>query len=234
MRFSSPPPLPHLPNYWGCEGSPLVVIVARMMTPDILTVTRQAATCPTDVELVRRVAAGDSRAFGELYGRYRGLIHSEARRATKSAHDAEDAAADAMLAVLRAIRNGRGPTDGSVGGYFITAVRRAASIRRAMRQPRVVDDLANCADELPATAATRPDRWIDDLDPAVRTALESLPPRWAQILVQIDVVGRPTAELSTELGISRNAVAALSLRARNGLRRQLEPMRTLTPARTTP
>ncbi len=55
----------------------------------------------------------------------------------------------------------------------------------------------------------------DDVD----RAFQALPARWRRVLWQLEVEGRRPRDLADELGMTPNAVAALGMRARAGLRK---------------
>ncbi len=64
---------------------------------------------PSDRDLLTALRAGDERAFATLWSQYRHAAHSYARSLSNSL-DPEDVVAEAFVRVLRAIRNGNGPT----------------------------------------------------------------------------------------------------------------------------
>jgi hypothetical protein len=100
--------------------------------------------------------------------------------------------------------------------YLLACVRNAAVDRH--RRTRKLD----LRDEVPehAVVAGDPDEIVlADLDRnLVGEALQSLPERWRTVLWLTEVEGMTPMEISAVIGIRPNAVAALSYRAREGLR----------------
>lgn len=89
-----------------------------------------------DLELVRRVQAGDLDAFGELYGQYLSVVLRAAESVTRSRRDAEAVASDVFSKMLDAMRSGgfvlKGP---SLGAYLRRCAHNAAvdALERAER-----------------------------------------------------------------------------------------------------
>ena len=52
---------------------------------------------PTDMEIVRRVQAGDAEAFGELVNRYSGRIYALALAMVRDAQRAEDVTQETFI-----------------------------------------------------------------------------------------------------------------------------------------
>jgi RNA polymerase sigma-70 factor (ECF subfamily) len=82
----------------------------------------------TDGELVERVRAGQTAAFGELVERHRGAIYRAALAALRNAADAEDVAQEALVLAFRKIDQFRG--DASVRTWMVTIGWRLAVSRR--------------------------------------------------------------------------------------------------------
>ena len=57
----------------------------------------------TDIDLVRRIKAGDDRAFEEMVSRYHARVYSLSYGVLRSAEDAEEATQDAFLTLYRKI-----------------------------------------------------------------------------------------------------------------------------------
>jgi RNA polymerase sigma factor (sigma-70 family) len=174
----------------------------------------------TDAALLDAVRAGDHTAYGELFVRYAEPVRLAARQWTAQPAEQQDLVADAFARTLNAIHNGAGPQE-SLLPYLLTTVRRLgimASRRRDQvwlygMEPRPDTTIGEgvCAgvDE----SALR--RWHLEL---ARSAFDALPPRWRLVLWHTEVDGRSPAELAPRFGLSPNGVAALAMRAREGLR----------------
>lgn len=170
-----------------------------------------------DAELLSWRRGGDpvrvDAAMIELYRRHRGAARAVARRLVSSDADADDVVEDAFERVGRAIGNGRGPTE-DFRSYLMVAVRSsAATLYRDSARSQPTDVLEAVEVEDPSSLL------MADLErSAAGRAFESLPERWRTVLWLVDVEGRPASEVAVMLGIGANAVAALTYRAREGLR----------------
>lgn len=167
-----------------------------------------------DEQLIERVRGGDAGAYAALYARHvdsaRATAHSHARNPS----DVPDLVAEAFANVLDAIQAGNGPTV-FFRAYLLTTLRRLAAARRRDDQRQlVVDDLETVLDvevgKDPAVAAFERD--------VVARSFRDLPERWQAVLWYTEVDGMAPADVSSILGISANAVAALAVRAREGLK----------------
>ncbi|HEV2779239.1 MAG TPA: sigma-70 family RNA polymerase sigma factor [Actinophytocola sp.] len=186
----------------------------------------------TDPELVARVAAGDVAAYGELFRRHRAAAYQSARRLMRSKADAEDLVSDMFVAVLMAIQHGRRPDQ--FRAYLLTAIRHGAYDQCAARKrDRVVSLPAEPERHLALIAISAdPATMSWDVEP-IHHAFRSLPPRWRAALWLTTVEGRSPAELAALFHLTPNAAAALTCRARMGLRRAHTQINAAPPALTT-
>jgi len=167
----------------------------------------------TDSELIGLVRAGEASAYAALYDRHREPALRLAHSLT-SADRAQDLVSEAFAKVLDVLGRGLGPNE-SFRAYLFTTVRNVHlnAIRSGQRE-RLVDDYE----------ASGADLAIDDgLDgladrSAIARAFKRLPERWATVLWLTAVENRPLHDVGRLMGIEPNAVAALSHRAREGLR----------------
>jgi RNA polymerase sigma factor (sigma-70 family) len=173
------------------------------------------ATLLSDSELVLRARQGDRRSFGTLYLRHHDAAWRVACAAAGSATDAEDAVAEGFAKVFAALPR-MVDRELAFRPYLLACVRNAAVDRH--RRTRKID----LRDEVPEqeAAAADPDEVVlADLERnLVGEALRSLPERWRTVLWLTEVEGMTPTEVSAVIGIKPNAVAALSYRAREGLR----------------
>ncbi|MEU7430963.1 choice-of-anchor C family protein [Streptomyces sioyaensis] len=169
-----------------------------------------------DAELIVQARAGDEAAFGVLYKRHVASARRLAGLYASTPADAEDIASEGFTQVLSAVRAGGGPRE-AFRPYVLTTVRRIAA-RRAARAKRDVP-----TPELESVAPLVPfeDPVLADLEVSlVARAFAALPERWQAVLWHTTVEGESPAQVAVHLGLSANGVAALAVRAREGLRKE--------------
>ena len=167
----------------------------------------------SDEALVERTRSGDQRAFAELWRRHYRSGARVARQFTSSI-DADDLVSEAYTRIYQRVLAGGGPT-GAFRPYLYTTIRNLASTWGAKAKDVQVDDIADFEDpdtiEDPASLAL--DRTL------TARAFRSLPDRWQSVLWYTEVEGMDPHEVAPILGMTANGVAALSYRAREGLRK---------------
>lgn len=169
----------------------------------------------SDADLVSRVLAGETDAFGGLVARYRPRLARYAMRMLGDREDAEDALQDAFVRAYRSLRRCDPPRFGPWVFAILVNRCRTLGAQRARRQRVVVADPDGRAG---ATAADPAERaaWGD----AVRWAVARLgeQQREAFLLKHVE-------ELSYEemAGLTGASVSALKMR----VKRACEELRTL-------
>lgn len=170
----------------------------------------------SDGHLIALVRRGDMSAFDDLYERHLSIASTVARRNVDNLSDAEDVVAEAFQSVLQSLVAGKGP-DTFFRAYLLSTVTRL-SHQRNRKAGRV----------LPSGDESVLDQTLAESDAAIsafesRTvakAFRALPERWQAVLWYLDVERMKPAVVAPIMGLSANAVSALALRAREGLRRQ--------------
>jgi len=168
----------------------------------------------SDAGLIESARSGDTRAFGELWQRHYRSAARVARQCTSSI-DADDLVSEAFARIFQRVLAGGGP-DGAFRPYLYTTIRNLAATWGAQRSRDVqVDLIDDFEDErIPDDPAT----WALDRTLTAR-AFRSLPERWQTVLWYTEVEGMDPHEVAPLMGMTANGVAALSYRAREGLRK---------------
>ncbi|MEP6482305.1 MAG: sigma-70 family RNA polymerase sigma factor, partial [Rhodoglobus sp.] len=136
-----------------------------------------------------------------------------ARQFTSSI-DSDDLVSEAYTRIYQRVLAGGGPT-GAFRPYLYTTIRNLASTWGAAARHVQVDDISDFED--PQTSA---DPVAIALDRTLTArAFRSLPERWQSVLWYTEVEGMDPHEVAPLLGLTANGVAALSYRAREGLRK---------------
>ncbi|WOH19391.1 sigma-70 family RNA polymerase sigma factor [Paenarthrobacter sp. GOM3] len=169
----------------------------------------------SDGHLIEAVRSGDMAAFNALYERHISIASTVAKRNVDNPSDAEDVVADAFQSVLQSLVAGKGP-DTFFRAYLLSTVTRL-SHQRNRKAGKV----------LPSGDDAVLDQTLGEADSAISAfeshtvskAFRALPERWQAVLWYLDVERMKPAVVAPILGLSPNAVSALALRAREGLRR---------------
>ncbi|MCM3535300.1 RNA polymerase sigma factor, sigma-70 family [Cellulosimicrobium aquatile] len=164
-----------------------------------------------DEQLADAVRAGRAEAFAVLWERHADAGRAAARRLTAT-YDPDDLVQEAYLRVLGALQSGHGPT-GPFRPYLYTTLRSVAASWARTPDPTPVEDVPEVVD--PRDLSTE----VLERSVTVR-AFRRLPERWQAVLWYTEVEGMEPREAAPLLGLSASATAALSYRAREGLRRE--------------
>lgn len=166
----------------------------------------------SDQELVALVRAGDPEAYATLWRRHSGPAYGVAR--TFTSLDADDLVSEAFAKVLGAIRAGGGP-DRAFRPYITTTVRNIGRSLHVREAVLVDSDLEWRGTAVASGEAAAVEGWERSV---ALSAFHSLPVRWQEVLWYSEVDDLKVGTISTYLGIPANAVSALLIRAKRGLR----------------
>jgi len=171
----------------------------------------------SDADLIGEVRNGNDEASGELFRRHHDAALGFAVRLA-GATLAPDLVSDAFAKLFAVMRRGDGP-DVSFRPYLLTTIRRTHidHLRRTRREVPVdmVEEFAGGQAGL--VLVDDPDARFETN--AILRAFRSLPERWQTALWLAVVEKEPLERVAQHLGMNANSVAALSFRAREGLRR---------------
>ncbi len=204
--------------------------------PDVVqgsVVSRETASPDQhEAALIERVKAGDVDAFYELVRpRERGLFLSALAIVNNQA-DAEDAVQEAILKAFKAINTFRGESKFSTWIIQIAINEARMRIRKdrkhlyeSIDEPLKGDEEGDYlprdfADWRPIPSETHHN---NQLRAALKKALDSLSPKYRQVVILRDVEHMNISETAEVLGISEAAVKTRLLRARLILRDALAP-----------
>ncbi|MDQ0239332.1 zf-HC2 domain-containing protein [Arthrobacter bambusae] len=174
------------------------------------------ADAVSDSEIIAMVRGGNLDAYDGLYARHVSIASTVARRNVDNLSDADDVVAEAFRSVLQSLVEGKGPEQ-FFRGYLLSTVTRLSHHRNR-----------NARRALPTADEAVLDHKMTPGDPVVQAfeshtvarAFRSLPERWQSALWYLDVERMKPAVVAPILGLSPNAVSALGVRAREGLRKQ--------------
>jgi RNA polymerase sigma factor (sigma-70 family) len=177
-------------------------------------------TPAAEADLIDGVRDGDPEAMAALYERHRDEALRFAVSLMSDRHDAEDVLHEAFVKTVNALRNGYGPSE-NFGAYLSTSVRSAAStvwMKQARERPVLAEDMDQGVAHDPGLERVLSVFELEDIAAAMR----ALPVRWRTVLWHAEVMGHPPRVIAPIMGIEPNAVSALLIRARAGLRAAYE------------
>jgi RNA polymerase sigma-70 factor (ECF subfamily) len=169
-------------------------------------------------ELLDRLRRGDDAAFDEIFRTWYAPLVRLAERFVGTQAVAEELVQDVMLEMWR--RRELLAEEGSPQAYLYRSTRNRAlnHLRHARVEQRAAPKLADPGSrEAPAPAQV----VAQELDSAVRSAIDGLPDRCRQVFQLSRVHGLKYSEIATTLGISVKTVEAQMGRALRELRERL-------------
>ncbi|MGN7799850.1 sigma-70 family RNA polymerase sigma factor [Leifsonia sp. 22587] len=166
----------------------------------------------SDADLLARAREKDAAAYGVLWKRHWNAARGMAASITNR-FEADDLASEAFARILKAVEKGKGPQNG-FRSYLASTVRNVAidwSRRKAspnLEDPDALEDWSYS--ELTA---------LDKIErETIAKAFYALPDSWQEVLWYTQVEEMSPRDIAPLLGLSPNAVSALAVRAREGLR----------------
>ncbi len=180
----------------------------------------------TDGSLMRRAAAGDTEAFGEIVMRYQGPVFRLCLRHLGAA-DAEDAAQEAFL---RGFVHREGfDHERPLLPWLFTIARRTCIDRLRKRREVFGEDLERVRDEGPGPQVVSETR---DAMAGVQAALSELPAGQREVLLLYHVEGLAYRQIAEVMEIPIGTVMTWLHRGRTRLR-ELVGVKASTPERVT-
>jgi RNA polymerase sigma-70 factor (ECF subfamily) len=193
----------------------------RLAVHDVLAVPG------ADLELVRRMAAGDERALGTLYDRYSPLLHSVVLRIVGDPDDAEEVLEDAFWQAWRQA----GRYEESRGGLstWLVMIARSRAVDRVRSRRRLREEsweaLPPAAEPVDEAAPSPFDAaGGDELRRIVGRAVATLPPEQRQAVEMAYFGGLSQTEIAAATG---QPLGTVKTRARLALQKLRDALATL-------
>jgi RNA polymerase sigma factor (sigma-70 family) len=178
-----------------------------------------------DLELHRRLLAGDRGAFDELYRRYAAPAYGLAYRLTGQQVLAQDVVHDGFMALWRA-PEAYDPARGAFRTFFLSLIHHRAvdTVRREERLRKRQDRASNLEPVHGEDVAEDvvDGAYLGERRREVRAALQTLPPEQRQVLEMAYFEGMTQVSISDKLGIPIGTVKTRTLAAMKKLRRVLQ------------
>ena len=174
----------------------------------------------SDPVLVRRVKDGDEAALAALCTRYAGRVHATAHHMLRDPDDANDAAQEAMVKLVRRVGQFRGESQFSTWLHrlVVNTCKDVAQARWSAdrRTQPLAEDTRVASDGDPARAALAGETRRE-----LGRCLAELPPAQATVVALKDVLDLPFEEISAATGLPVGTAKCYAHRGRNGLRERL-------------
>jgi RNA polymerase sigma factor (sigma-70 family) len=181
----------------------------------------RASRLENDEWLWSRSLAGDGRAFGGLFDRYRNAVFRHACRLAGTRQDAEDLVASAFLELWRR-RSKVQLVDGSVLPWLlVTTTNLGRNFARAQRRHRHFLGRLPRVEDHPDTAEIAFGGHGLGVDNRLRAGLLALRKMDAQLFALVALEGYPVGAAAGLLGLSESAARTRLHRVRASLRAQL-------------
>ena len=174
-------------------------------------------------EVIARARAGDLEAWGDLYREYAPAIFRFCRRALPTKEDAEDATMEIFGDKLRKGMSQYDPSRSFTAWLYRVAANHCWDIlrRRKIRQGKETEDVETIPLEHPDPSQL--DRMVEQCtSEEVRKALAKMGTRARMALVMRYYSDMSYDEIADALGVRRQFVGVVLLRARHELRQALE------------
>jgi RNA polymerase sigma-70 factor, ECF subfamily len=172
------------------------------------------AAATDDHDLVAAAQSGDRRALDTLLRRHYDRVHAVCRRIAGSSRDADDAAQEAMISIVRGLPRFDGRAQFSTWAYRIATNAALDELRRRKRRPalHVVDEEGAVPEPVDPLADRQVTGIVDRM--AIDAALDELPEEFRAAVVLRDVGDLDYAEIAEALGVPVGTVKSRIARGR--------------------
>ena len=189
-----------------------------------------------DLELVRRVQAGDSAAFDVLVRKYQSRIVALVGRYVQDWSEAQDVAQDAFIRAYRAIGNFRGDAQFYTWLHRIAINTAKNHLVAHNRRPPGEDIDAADAEQFESGARLRdtdtPERELmrQELERTVMKAVNALPEELRMAITLREVEGLSYDEIAAKMNSPIGTVRSRIFRARDAIDAELRPLLDVSSA----
>jgi RNA polymerase sigma-70 factor (ECF subfamily) len=205
---------------------PLAAVIAPQAGPG----GPQMSEADADLELVRRVQAGQKNAFDLLVRKYQHKVFAIISRYVHNHAEAQDVAQDTFLRAYRALANFRGDSAFYTWLYTIatnTAKNHLVSMgRRPPGDDIQIDDAAQFESAMRLRDPATPEREMmrQEIERAVTAAVDRLPEELRQAITLREVDGLSYEEIAQVMNCPIGTVRSRIFRARDAIDQNLRPL----------
>ncbi len=184
----------------------------------------------SDLELVRKVQAGDKRAFDLLVLKYQHRIASLVSRFVQDQHEAQDVTQEAFIKAYRGLKNFRGDSAFYTWLYRIAINAAKNYLVSASRRPTdggISSDDAEYFDSaigLREVADPQSEMMTDQIADTIRDAMNNLPAELQTAITLRELKGMSYEEIAQVMECPIGTVRSRIFRARGAIDEQLRPL----------
>lgn len=184
----------------------------------------------TDLELVRRVQAGDKSAFDVLVLKYQQRVINLVNRYVHDPHMAMDVSQEAFIKAYRGLKNFRGDSAFYTWLYRISI--NTAKNHLVSRSRRMPDDDIDAQEaeqydgggKLRETSTPENEMMSDEVQATVQRAIEALPDELRIAITLRELEGLSYEEIAESMDCPIGTVRSRIFRARESIEKELEPL----------
>jgi RNA polymerase sigma-70 factor (ECF subfamily) len=205
---------------------PLVAVIP----PQTAHGSPRMSEADADLELVRRVQAGQKNAFDLLVRKYQHKVFAIISRYVHNHAEAQDVAQDTFLRAYRALATFRGDSAFYTWLYTIatnTAKNHLVSLgRRPPGDDIQIDDAAQFESAMRLRDPATPEREMmrQEIERAVTSAVDKLPEELRQAITLREVDGLSYEEIAQAMNCPIGTVRSRIFRARDAIDQNLRPL----------
>jgi RNA polymerase sigma factor (sigma-70 family) len=177
----------------------------------------------SDIEVINKVLAGDSNAFGELVKKYQNYVFTLALRFTRHREDAEEVAQDIFVKAYRSLADFRGNAKFSTWLYTIVYTTSVTFLRKKRMETSSIDDENTFIQLESQDSGFRANQVEQKSKMAMlNEAINLLSPEDAQLITLFYKAEQSLEEISSILGAEPNTIKVRLHRARTRLKEKME------------
>ena len=168
-----------------------------------------------DAQLVAAAQAGDRLALDRLLRLHYDRVHAVCRRIVGTSHDADDAAQEAMIRIVKGLRSFDGRSSFGTWAYRIASNTALDELRKRRRRPllHVVDDDGDVPEVADRLAERHVEAIVERL--SLDDAIADLPDDFRAAVVLRDVADLDYSEIAEVLGVPIGTVKSRIARGRS-------------------
>jgi RNA polymerase sigma-70 factor, ECF subfamily len=201
-------------------------------------VTHSDGGTPSDLDLVRRIKAGDEPALEQMIERYHARVYSLSYGVLRNAEDAEESTQDSFLALYRKI--GTFDESKKFFSWFYRVALNQAYSRARRRKPVTTIPIDEYVPRFPADGGSPEfSAWVDGVEDEViarnladraEEFIAELPEPYRDVIWMVDVEDMKPADVAETLDITLPALKSRLHRARLHVRQRLAEVTTIPAA----